>query len=120
MVEKNFTGESTKTYLFAYGTLMSGLGNHRYLQSEKFIGKATTQEKYAMFIAGPPFVHPTEQRTHILGEVWEVGPEALAKIDRLEQHPTWYVRTPIKVKYEDDVCGPEVVEIYFNSGVSDR
>ena len=115
--EKSEIGKTN--FIFAYGTLMSGLGNHHFLQAETFVGRATTIQKYSLFAAGVPFVNPTDQRTLILGEVWEVSQEALVKIDKLEGNPDWYTRTPVQVKYEDDGLGPTDVEIYFNSTVSD-
>ncbi len=73
-----------------------------------------------MFVSGVPFVNPNYTRTHIFGEVWEVSPEALVMLDKLEGHPDWYVRTPIKVSYNQDENGPETAEIYFNYGINDE
>ena len=111
---------SDNSFIFAYGTLMKGLGNHRLLEGQKFIANAITSEKYAMFFSAVPFVNPNYSRNHILGEVWEVSPEALILLDKLEGHPDWYVRTPIKVNYSNGETGPEIAEIYFNRVISDE
>ena len=115
--------------LFVYGTLMTGYGNNRLLAGQRLVGRALTVHKYAMFAAGIPFVHPTMPRCRIHGEVWELADsdtDALARLDKLEGHPDFYVRTTIEVELlQDGAAGgpPAAVvvqaEIYFNSFVED-
>ncbi len=124
-------------FLFTYGTLMRGYGNHRFLNEEdgtcNHIGKAKTIKPYAMFASGVPFVNPNIERTHIYGEVYRINTEeALNALDRLEGHPDWYVRTTIDVElieFDEDFvrcdANPTIsarrikADIYFNSLVDD-
>jgi gamma-glutamylaminecyclotransferase len=46
--------------VFVYGTLQQGFSNHRYLAGSKFLGRARTEKKYALYSAGLPFVIMTE------------------------------------------------------------
>lgn len=86
-------------HVFVYGTLMSMFGNHRLIKASKnsklIESDATTVDKYQMFSIGFPVVLTTKQETHIKGEVWAVDELTLTYLDRLENHPNWYVRTPI-------------------------
>lgn len=90
--------------LFVYGTLRQGRGNHRLLDGARFLGVRHTQPAFTMVNLGSfPGVLAGGQ-TSIVGEVYEVtDPGMLAKIDRLEGHPQWYVRTPIRTIEGDDV-----------------
>ncbi len=110
----------TPLYLFVYGTLMKGFGNHHLLESSTFIGTARTCEKYAMYATGFPFVNPNIPRTVISGEVYLVeSEEVLHRLDQLEGHPNWYVRTEIDVELIEDSRKLRA-SIYFNSGVDDK
>ena len=60
---------------------MKGLSNHRLLVGQRFVANAVTTEKYALFFSAVPFVNPNHPRNHILGEVWEVSPDALVLLD---------------------------------------
>lgn len=121
------------TYIFVYGTLMRGYGNHRLLDESNgncdYIGKAITCEKYAMFASGVPFVNPLISKTIIHGEVYRVNSyDVLEAVDRLEGHPDWYVRTTINIEFTevsqaflDTIPNHTTIpaEIYFNSMVDD-
>jgi gamma-glutamylcyclotransferase (GGCT)/AIG2-like uncharacterized protein YtfP len=68
---------------------------------------------YAMFGGRIPFVNNEYAEYPIVGEVYEVNKVQLSNLDRLEGHPDWYRREPIKVIFDEN---QEVVEadIYFN------
>ncbi|MEO2068955.1 MAG: gamma-glutamylcyclotransferase [Desulfurobacteriaceae bacterium] len=89
--------EEKKYLLFVYGTLKKGFWNHHFLQNEKFVGKAETKEKYAMYVTRIPFVVKNEKVSTIKGKVYEVSKETLKEIDRLEGHPEWYKRELVPV-----------------------
>ena len=112
----------SSTTLFVYGTLMRGLGNHGLLEKERFLGRARTLHPFLLLHAGVPFVHPTlPSASPVQGEAYEVSPEALARIDALEGHPDWYMRTPIEVILFADGGAPQrtlTASIYFNALVS--
>jgi len=98
--------------IFVYGTLMKGYGNNALLKDAKFVGKGISLNKYCMLASGIPFVNPNEPVSNIKGEVYELNDEQLERADRLEGHPNWYYRSPIKVMMENgDII---TAEIYFN------
>jgi gamma-glutamylaminecyclotransferase len=78
--------------MFVYGTLKRGHGNNHYLRNCEFLGEALSlKPEFAMSGFGIPFLHEGgEQRVY--GELWEVDPDALVRIDRLEGHPRHYCR----------------------------
>eukprot|EP01052_Picozoa_sp_SAG31_P045592 SAG31_NODE_8386_length_1461_cov_21.727564_1_plen_177_part_00 len=109
--------------LLVYGTLMTGLRNHRTLEATgegetaRLVGRGQTLDKYTMFAqteAGQevPFVDPDVPTSAVRGEVWAVCAATLARLDELEGHPDWYVRAPCAVELES---GERMeVGIYFN------
>jgi gamma-glutamylcyclotransferase (GGCT)/AIG2-like uncharacterized protein YtfP len=100
--------------VFVYGTLMKKYWNHRRLGNSKFIGNATTFDKYPMINRGIPYLFNVPGRGHeIKGEVYHVtSPSIMEDLDHLEGHPHHYVRTRIKV----DIEGKETeVFVYFSA-----
>lgn len=107
---------SEKIKLFVYGTLRSGAYNHRVMKELGGIleSAAKTASKYAMYVGqGLPFVTDAEQLSHIHGEVYEISPEALARLDRFESHPKWYTRKMVAVVKENGE--PTTAWLYFNA-----
>lgn len=99
-------------YVFVYGTLRKGWGNHRLLEGVEKYADAITLKKYAMYASGIPFVTEYEPHTHIVGELYKVEDvERFSRLDTLEGHPESYCRKVIEVLTKDS----EVVEawIYF-------
>lgn|SRR5574343_1090304 len=70
--------------VFVYGSLKSGFHNHRLLKDSKFVGHAVTKEKYTMYSYGsfPSVTEEPEYNIH--GEIYEITPETLKSLDRLE------------------------------------
>jgi len=87
--------------LFVYGTLKRGYTNHHYLSGSKFLGRATTKDKFALYSDGIPYLlkHPPVSR--IKGELYEVDEETLKRVDVLEGHPHAYRREKIQVIIEN-------------------
>lgn len=84
-------------YMFAYGTLKRGYHNHkRLLGNSKFLGRAHSVEKnFRLYANGIPFLIEAANSwggNQIIGELYEVSPETLARCDRLEGHPLMYCR----------------------------
>jgi gamma-glutamylcyclotransferase (GGCT)/AIG2-like uncharacterized protein YtfP len=103
--------------VFVYGTLRSGFNNN-VLIKELDYKTAKTKEKYEMTANGIPFVNKDKPTSIIKGEVFEMDTIfRLADLDRLESHPTWYVREIVEVELDSG----EVVEawIYFNKDKAD-
>lgn len=112
--------------VFVYGSLLRGLENHFLIQNEKFVHRAHTVEEFYMvsnnntpennisaayeptlFVPQDIYKYPFLMRkpaasghtcSRIVGEVYEVTAEALAQLDRLEDHPTSYLRQSIQVE----------------------
>ncbi|KAJ1439414.1 Butirosin biosynthesis, BtrG-like protein [Ochromonadaceae sp. CCMP2298] len=98
---------------FVYGTLMNGFSNSFLMKECKFIGRATTVNKYALFTNEYPFVNSKIAQTEIQGEVYEVSKrEELEWLDELEGHPDVYIRTAITAVLEGTTEAIPV-QIYF-------
>ena len=99
--------------VFVYGTLRKGFGNHSLLQDAEFISIGKTKHRYCMTASGCPFVSEHTKMTRILGELYRIKTvEDWHHLDRLESHPTWYVRKQVEIEVE----GGKYVKawLYFN------
>ncbi|MFZ4765639.1 MAG: gamma-glutamylcyclotransferase family protein [Roseimicrobium sp.] len=72
--------------IFVYGTLKSGLSNHRWLAGQQLLGEARTKPCYRMFDCGgyPGMVRVAQGGVAISGEVWLVDVPGRVKLDILE------------------------------------
>ena len=87
------------TRVFAYGTLLAGERNHRYL--ERAAGRPVrTKAAFALHHLARFPVSPPAARTPVTGEVDEVDEPTLAALDRLEGRPDFYRRAVIEL--DDD------------------
>ncbi len=87
--------------LFVYGTLKRGGSNHQYLTGQKFMGVARTTPGFRLFDLGgfPGLVPVPEDKTGVVGEVWDVDANALAGMDKLEGlDEGMYRREPAKLQ----------------------
>lgn len=100
--------KSTHT-VFVYGSLLSGLGNHHYLETSTKVGDATiaVDEKLAMFdFTGGAYPHVCAAKdcqtgaTKIKGEIYEVNDETLESLDWLEGCPTHYGRKRVSASLD--------------------
>lgn len=86
------------TYLFVYGTLKKGFGNHVLLDGCRFMQEATTKPFYRLYDCGPyPCLVKAKQGRAISGEVYEVDDATLKRLDRLEGVPFLYQRDTIEL-----------------------
>lgn len=92
--------------IFVYGTLLSGLRNHDKLKASSFIGHGITIDQF-FFTYYNTFSYPLityqqilkdQNKTNIIGEVYNVDNNILELLDELEGHPYMYTREKIKVK----------------------
>jgi len=106
-------------YVFVYGSLRRGFGNHRILDDSKYIGVAYTRPEWKMVDLGAypgdlgayPGVVPGKGR--ITGEIYEVDDDTFLRLDRLESHPSYYRREEIDVySFAPDVPAPVKVWMY--------
>jgi len=84
--------------LFVYGTLKRGFCRHQALSGERFLGPARTAPEYQLVNVGtyPGLLKGTDTRRSIQGEVWEIRPDTLPRLDRIEGvDEGLYVRRPI-------------------------
>ena len=88
---------SRVTRVAVYGSLRRGFGNHGLLEDSLFIGEALTEARYTMLhLGGFPGV-VKKGNTSITVELYDVDEETLRRLDRLEGHPGFYERLPVKV-----------------------
>lgn len=75
-----------KTRLFVYGTLKRGCCNHAQMAGAQFLGLARTPPGYRLYDLGgyPALVARPDDPSAVVGEVWSVDAEVLARLDRFE------------------------------------
>lgn len=86
------------TLLFVYGTLKRGCQNHHYMAGQKFIGVARTGPGYHLTDLGgyPAIAAKAGHPDGVVGEVWEIDPEGLKRLDEFEGvHEGLYRRAPL-------------------------
>jgi gamma-glutamylaminecyclotransferase len=100
-------------YVAVYGTLKKGYSNyHYYLSSSGYLGNGKTKDKYPLIVSGLPYLINKKGTGHNLEvDVFKVSDITLANLDRLENHPKWYKREPIKIQMKSRVI---TCWIYFN------
>jgi gamma-glutamylcyclotransferase (GGCT)/AIG2-like uncharacterized protein YtfP len=85
------------TLVFVYGTLLRGERNHHLLHDATALGTARTEAAYELAdVGGYPAMVPGGG-VAIAGELYTVDEPTLAALDRLEDHPHCYRRTPIRL-----------------------
>lgn len=109
-------GNELPRFIFVYGTLKRGFGNHRLLNGCDFVGEAKTKAgEFTMIALGgfPGMIEtPKGERPEgtVSGEIYEVtDSEDLRRLDGLEGHPDWYRRTQVTVYNAE---GPVVLDTY--------
>lgn len=94
----------TATWVFVYGTLKKGFRNHPVNDGRRVEGEFETAERLPLYLVGrrrlPWLVDRPGDGHHVVGELYEVDPPALARLDELEQigRPGWYVRRTIAIR----------------------
>ncbi|WP_099607749.1 gamma-glutamylcyclotransferase family protein [Vibrio coralliilyticus] len=84
--------------LFVYGTLRQGESNHNFLADSQCLGHFETPPHYALYDLG---TYPAVIEGHdtILGEVYLIDDETLARVDKLEDVPVEYRREQIETPF---------------------
>ena len=94
--------------LFTYGTLRVNqpnsavIKNHSIFQTsckstEKYIMITQKNKKYPISIPVQYWPEMAHKATYISGDVYAITDVGIGYCDILEEHPTFYIRTPIKV-----------------------
>lgn len=112
--------------VFVYGSLMSGLPNHRVLGAARMLGRPGQPRRIGpAFLAGADYrmfdlcgfpglvLGAEEDQRTVRGELYEVDPAGLARLDRLEGHPRFYRREPREVVLSG-ATGPAWVYLLAN------
>lgn len=100
--------------VFVYGSLMSNRRYHQYyLQGQTFLGKGFI-EGYKQYILGGLNGVLLEQGERVQGEVYEIDPATLAKLDFLQNNDTHFTRSIVDVELENGETLP--AETYIWSG----
>jgi len=91
------------TILFVYGTLKRGQRNHLLMREARFLGEAVTAPEYTLLDLGlfPGMIPGGTAAVH--GELYEGGPELLARLDRHEGVPRLYVRSAVVLHEHEGV-----------------
>jgi gamma-glutamylcyclotransferase (GGCT)/AIG2-like uncharacterized protein YtfP len=86
-------------YVFVYGTLKRGSDNHRELAGQRFVGPARTSPAFRLYqLNGYPGMVEAPDGLSIEGELWEVDPGGLDRLDRFEGTDAGlYARVPIRL-----------------------
>ena len=89
--------------VFVYGSLLSGLVNHRVISTARLVGDAVSAPEFTFVNLGafPGMVDGGS--TAVKGEVYAVDAATLEALDHLEGHPEFYVRTEIAVSIGNEV-----------------
>ena len=93
----------TRTRVFVYGTLRRGEPNHHLLDARMLLRAGRTEPRFTLVSLGafPAMIDGGE--TAVVGEVYDVDAVTLAALDRLEGHPRFYRRQPIRLADGDEV-----------------
>ena len=93
--------------VFVYGSLLSGMGNHRLLENSKKLGVTRSPKGFKMVDLGPfpGVVQSEDESKSVYGEVYEVNDETFQRLDRLEGYNRFspksglYDRMEIETKF---------------------
>ena len=90
--------EIVKHSVSVYGTLKRWYGNHRLIADAEFVWEYLVPF-YALKSSGIPFLSvvgdPSELKGYMKVETYSVTDDELVRLDRLEWHPDWYIRTKV-------------------------
>ncbi len=111
-----------KNYVFVYGTLMQGQGNHQWLGKNDTdhlcLGSSETIYPYRMVanISGIPAVLMANPVDIIKGELYAVTDRVMRHLDILESNTNVYQRVQVKVKR---ILGKSPVLAWLYFGIPD-
>jgi gamma-glutamylaminecyclotransferase len=86
---------TARHFVFVYGTLMRAGHHHDVMQGARFLRAAQTLPEYELVYIE---YYPALLRggsTSVVGEVYEVDAATLARLDELEEVPSYYLRERI-------------------------
>ena len=100
---------SSTTVLFVYGTLKRGLGNHRFLAGQEFLGETATEPCYRVIDLRryPGLILDEANGLAVKGELWSVSARCIEALDEFEGEAGQFVRQPVRIP------GRGLVHAYF-------
>jgi gamma-glutamylaminecyclotransferase len=90
-------GKNLTYKLAVYGTLKRGHNNHHYINGAKYLGEAHLGKGYGLVVDGLPFLVEDKDGPGCYIELYEITEQQLAACDKLEGHPTFYIRRIVSV-----------------------
>lgn len=84
-------------YVFVYGTLKRGKGNHGFLENSTYLGEYYTDNNYTLIVSGLPYMVKRTNGGGVQGELYKIDEDTLKDLDLLEGHPNFYRRETIPV-----------------------
>jgi gamma-glutamylaminecyclotransferase len=93
--------------IFVFGTLKEGFPNYKFNKGIRFRKEFKTKERFPLYLVGeqhsPWLILQQNEGTSVRGQVFDVSPEALAEMDRLERitEPDGYRRIELDVLCAD-------------------
>ncbi len=84
--------------LFVYGTLRRGEPNHAQIKGARFVGPARTAARFTLMEKDGFRALVAGGVDAASGEVYEVDPSHLSRLDEFEEHPRIYTRTAIPLE----------------------
>jgi gamma-glutamylaminecyclotransferase len=86
-----------KVQVMVYGTLMRGERNHRQMTGARFVREVRTTARFTLVDRGAFPALLQEGATSVRGELYEVTPEHLARLDWFEGAPRLYERRTVRL-----------------------
>ena len=113
---------SLTTDIFVYGSLMSGFWNHDLLLGRRGVPSRSMDSCFEMRSASAfPFLFRVpEEGSKVVGEVYRIPVDALDRLDRLEGHPSFYMRSKMRFLLEGDCIRNAWVYLTQDQGLRDR
>ena len=103
--------------IFVYGTLKRGHGANRLLGDSEMVAEDHIDGAHMVSLGGFPGVflsHREGTEGHVTGEVYEITPQILERLDHYESNVSFYQRRKVQTR-----SGMEV-QVYEFLGASDR
>jgi gamma-glutamylaminecyclotransferase len=103
------------TRVFVYGTLKEGFPNFGPNTGTRIPGVFVTKDRYPLYLVGerhsPWMVNTPDKGERVVGQVFEVKPEVLERIDILQRvsAPDGYERIQITVRSQSPEPGDEML-----------
>lgn len=100
-------------HVFVYGSLKKGFGNHSCLGKSLMVKEDALKSAYLVDLGSFPGMFQGDGEVH--GEVYEVSPAIMSRLDLLEGHPNFYRREVVTLN-----SGMKAWSYYLNQKYKDE